>query len=198
MKNQLIAPILVLMSIGGNDSSMLARAQNKSNTINIDLGKAFGDAKNWFESDEVQDAIEKVEDEIERMEPEIEKWLDENWNDQWREDSGDRWDSVNKDLGWDLDQVQEEFDDFFSKNDASPIVFDGSAPNEKFDLEVKNTMSLYDMGIKSGKVTDEEHHNNDSARFQKLYDLALQSGKNSLATQDIEFEDVAKSFTPKA
>lgn len=92
---------------------MLARAQDKSKTINIDMGKVFGDVQDWFESPEVQDTIDKIEDEIERMEPEIEKWLDENWNNQWKEDSGDRWDSANKDLGWNIDQVQEEFDDFF-------------------------------------------------------------------------------------
>jgi len=102
--------------MSGSETSknmMLASAQDKSKTINIDMGKLFGDAKDWLESDEVQETIEKIEDEIERMEPEIEKWLDEHWNDQWRENSGDRWDTVNKDLGWDIDQVQEEFDDFF-------------------------------------------------------------------------------------
>lgn len=50
--------------------------------------------------------------------------------------SGDRWDIDNLQDGWDLDEVRQEFDDFFAKHDSS-ITEDDHDDADKFDLELQ-------------------------------------------------------------
>ena len=44
---------------------------------------------------QLNDIIKKAEDKLKQEQPELAKWVDENWQDQWTENSGDRWEKTN-------------------------------------------------------------------------------------------------------
>ena len=129
--------------------------EDENGQISIDFLKAFETLGDYFEQSGIQNKVEhtldEFEEELEQMEPELEEWFSDHWEDQWLQNSGDRWDIRNQHLGWGLDDIREEFDDFFSKNDAN-LISDGGASQQKFELELKKMMNLYDKGIESGKV----------------------------------------------
>ena len=132
-----------------------------------------------METDEFKKAYADVEKAYEEAKPEIQTWMDEHWKSSWsEEDSGDRWDLNNLADGWNLDEVRQEFDEFFAVHDST-IADDDHEDADKFQLELKQTMGLYDKGIASGKVTNEENWKDTDARFKKLHDIAMLSARNS-------------------
>jgi len=44
---------------------------------------------------QLNEIIKKAEDKLKQEQPELAKWVDENWQDQWTENSGDRWEKTN-------------------------------------------------------------------------------------------------------
>ena len=106
----------------------------------------------------------------------MQEWLDKHWKGSWAEDASDRWNAQNLENGWDLEEVRQEFGDFFQEH-GHEIIEKDHLESDKFETELKQTLRLYNKGIASGKVTDEEYRDNDGARFQKLYDIALVSAR---------------------
>ena len=92
---------------------------------------------------------------------EMKVWIEKHWTDQWEEGSGDRWDLDNKKVGWNLDEVREEFDAFFEDHDSSVITDENHEDREKFEVTLKNTANLYDQGIKTGKAEKPEDYSVD-------------------------------------
>ena len=92
-----------------------------------------------------------IEDAVEELGPEMEAWFDDRWEDQWIEDAQDRWNIDNLDLGWSLEEFKDEFDDFFKEIDPS-LINNGAEEQQKFELEMQKTMSLYQKGVASGKI----------------------------------------------
>ena len=85
---------------------------------------------------------------------ETNRWVDEHWKDQWKKGSGDRWDAKNQELGWSLEEIKQEFDDFFSEHDATLITDVDHEDREKLDVELRKTLELYDLGVQSGKISN--------------------------------------------
>ena len=82
------------------------------------------------------------------------------------ENSGDRWDTANKELGWSLEEIKQEFNEFFETYDASLITDIEHEDRDKFDVELRQTLSLYDLGVQSGKVSAAEaYSDNEETRF---------------------------------
>ena len=119
----------------------------------------------------------------EDLDVEMKVWVQKHWEGQWEEDSGDRWDLDNKKVGWNLDEVREEFEAFFEENDATVLTELDHEDREKFELTMKNTANLYDQGIRTGKAPKPEDYQIDQVdekiKFQKLYDIAVESANNS-------------------
>ena len=105
-------------------------------------------------------------------------------------------------MGWDLNEVKEEFDDFFATYDASLITDTEHEDRDKLDLELRKTLSLYDQGIQSGKVvTPDDYTTDDKARFQQLYDLAVVAANESqdssfTRSDDLDNTDEDDSISP--
>ena len=91
----------------------------------------------------MEEAFALIEVQLEKNAPELQGWFDDNWQDSWVEGSGDRWDVANLETGWDLDQIQEEFDFYFAENDPN-LISDGGENQQKFEYELMSTMNLYD------------------------------------------------------
>ena len=104
------------------------------------------------------------------------EWFEIHWEFRWEEDSGDRWDRENLAAGWDADDVEAELDEYFEENDPAMIAED-PIEQEKFELELKNAMSLYELGIQSGKVEDPIFDRID--RFDNFYETV-----NAKATEE--------------
>ena len=125
-----------------------------------------------------------MEEALREVQPELQKWVDDHWNNQWVENARNRWDSQNKDLGWSLQEIEQEFDDFFAKNDAAIVLEKDHADADKFEFELEKVMTLYEKGISSGKVEADEAKVAEDAKFQKLYDLALISANKSIQSEE--------------
>ena len=68
---------------------------------------------------QLNDVIKDAEDKLKQEQPELAEWVDEKWQDQWTEDAGDRWEKTNQDIGWSVQEVREEFDEFFDTYDET-------------------------------------------------------------------------------
>ena len=90
------------------------------------------------------------------------QWIDQSTDDTVQNVS--RWNQNNIDEGWDLDDVMEEFDEFFEQNDDKP---DG-LNKEMVEVELQKSLGLYEKGISSGKVDDSNEFDSDDnkARFK--------------------------------
>ena len=125
-----------------------------------------------------------IEDAVEELGPEMEAWFDDRWEDQWIEDAQDRWNIDNLDLGWSLEDFKDEFDDFFREIDPS-LINNGAEEQQKFELEMQKTMSMYQKGVASGKIDLESSglqavSDSDERQFQRLYDIAQLSANENL------------------
>ena len=151
--------------------------------IKVDLFDLFDDFQAWLQSDEFQKGYDKIMELYEDLDVEMKVWVQKHWEGQWEEDSGDRWDLDNKKVGWNLDEVREEFEAFFEENDATVLTELDHEDREKFELTMKNTANLYDQGIRTGKAPKPEDYQIDQVdekiKFQKLYDIAVESANNS-------------------
>ena len=65
--------------------------------------------------------IKKAEEKFKEEQPELAKWVQDNWQDQWTVNSGDRWEKANQDIGWSIQEIKQEFDDFFDSYDTSVL-----------------------------------------------------------------------------
>jgi len=88
---------------------------------------------------QLNEIIKKAEDKLKQEQPELAKWVDENWQDQWTENSGDRWEKTNQDIGWTVQEIRQEFDDFFDTYDTTIL----TDPEKKgmLDMQMKETMA---------------------------------------------------------
>ena len=68
---------------------------------------------------QLNDVIKDAEDKLKQEQPDLAEWVDEKWQDHWTEDAGDRWEKTNQDIGWSVQEVREEFDEFFDTYDTS-------------------------------------------------------------------------------
>ena len=83
-----------------------------------------------------------------------------------------------------MDDVQAEFNEFFSFNDPAKIA-DGGEYEEQFELEVYKAFELYEKGVESGKVLlTGEQATSRAARFQQLYDIAQLTATQSRNSQE--------------
>ena len=90
-----------------DDDSKSEKSSGGKKKIEIDLLKVFGEAVEWIQSDEFQQGIGKaIENFTSNFDIELNNWEKEYWQDRWVEDSGDRWDIANKELGWSLEEVK--------------------------------------------------------------------------------------------
>ena len=103
------------------------------------------------EDEKFQEAITDLQQEFEKDKPGLQKWLNENWSSYWAEGSGDRWDAKNLEDGWDLEEVEQEFEDFFNEF-GSEIVNEDHKDQDKFKAELDQAARFYNKGIASGKV----------------------------------------------
>ena len=74
--------------------------------------------------------------------------------------------------GWDLEEVEQEFEDFFNLH-GSEIVNEDHKDQAKFKAELDQAARFYNKGIASGKVKNMDGWQTEEARFQKLYDVAM-------------------------
>lgn len=66
-----------------------------------------------------------------------------------------------------MEEIREEFDEFFAEHDASVITNTEHEDREKLDVELRKTLYLYDQGIKSGKITmPMDYSSDDKVRYQ--------------------------------
>ena len=61
--------------------------------------------------------------------------MDEHWKNPWKVNSDDRWDIKNLDQGWNLEEVEQEFDAFFATYDPS-IISDDHLNSDLFQMEL--------------------------------------------------------------
>ena len=80
-------------------------------------------------------------------------WYEEHLEKQadWAEENKhlDRWSDRNKEKGWDYDDVQDEFSDFFDEYDISTMTADDF---NDLELEFERTIAMLNRGEKSGKM----------------------------------------------
>ena len=106
---------------------------------------AFNELDAWLDVLDFQGDIPLSEDEIDI-------WFEESLEKQmtWENENQhlDRWDERNKNKGWNYNEVQDEFSDFFSENDISN--FTAEDWND-LELEFERVIKMLDKGEKSGK-----------------------------------------------
>ena len=87
----------------------------------------------------------------------------------------DRWDERNKGKGWDYDDVQVEFEDFFDEKDISDYTAEDW---NLLELEFERVISMLNRAEKSGKKPT-EYYNTDEEGWWPTDEQGRRKGKKA-------------------
>ena len=103
--------------------------EDEEEPYEIDLVEELRGVEDWFsqETQTIKDNLEgiyaKFTNELSKQQPELQEqlrnWTKEHWDEQWEEDLGTRWDAMNMQMGWDMEDIQAEFEEFFANETTS-------------------------------------------------------------------------------